>query len=283
MNSLYKQTLIAAAITFSSASSAFASLPWIGSADYLAAPGAQNDEALVGPFDTYDFGAGIGLIVPDSSVAVGNTFSGWIQTMVNSHILGGTGISVPQLNTTGTGGGFELTVISQFSGTYTSLIGGLLGFTIDSGTASMMFDSNPNFSFANDTGFSDGNAILTGGITGGSGFVNMNVGYGFEAVSLGFTGALAVVDPNVYSPSTIDGGTALFSITALGPFTSTPVISQVIGGDNSVMGNSAVNGQLFELDGKLQLTAVPVPTSAWLFLSGMMGLLAFNRKKPLAA
>ncbi|PPD29391.1 MAG: hypothetical protein CTY19_17555, partial [Methylomonas sp.] len=115
---------------------ALANQTWVGSANYLAAPNAQADEAIVGPFDSYDFGVGIGLIKPDGQMAVGQTFTGWFQTWVGSHLLNGAGINVPQLNTSGSGSGFELTVVSQFTGTYTSLAAGLMGFSIDSGTAS---------------------------------------------------------------------------------------------------------------------------------------------------
>lgn len=279
MKQIYSQILLVTAVSLSSATTAFADAPWVGTANYLAAPNAQADEAFVGPFDSYDFGAGIGLIKPDGQLAVGQTFTGWFQTWVGSHVLNGTGLTVPQLNTSGSGSGFELTVISQFSGTYTSLAAGLMGFTIDSGTASMMFDSNPNYHFGLDQGFSDGNAIFTGSITSGSGLVNTVIGYGFEAVSLDMTGAFSLVDANVFSPSNINGADALFSIATKTPFVNTPVINQVLAGNKTVQGNSVINGQLFELDGNLQLTAVPVPTTAWMFLSGLFGLVSINRKK----
>jgi hypothetical protein len=279
MKQFYTKVLLVSAVSLASAANVYAAVPWVGSANYLAAPNAQNDEALVGPFDSYDFGAGIGLIKPDGQMAVGQTFSGWFQTWVGSHVLNGSGITVPQLNTSGSGTGFELTVVSQFTGTYTSLVSGGMGFTIDSGLASMMFDSNPNYHFGLDQGFSDGNAIFTGSITGGSGFVNTAIGYGFEAVSLDMTGSFGLVDANVYSPGNINGANALFSIAAKTPFVNTPVINQVLAGNKTVQGNSVINGQLFELDGNLQLTAVPLPATAWMFLGGLFGLVGINRKK----
>lgn len=271
--------LLLAVVSVMVAPAAFASVPWVGTANYLVAPGNDGDEAFVGPFDTYDFGAGIGLIQSIGSAQVGGQFNGWFQTMVNSHILNGTGLTVPQLNTSGTGSGFELTVISQFTGTYTSLAGGVLGFSIDNGSASLMFDSSPDYNFGADSGFSNGNAILAGSITGGSGSVNMNIGYGFEAVTLDMTGALAVVNSSVYNPSNINGASTLFSVAVKTPNTNTPVINQVASGSNSVLGNTASGGQLFELDGNMQLTAVPVPGAAWLFLSALMGFVSVSRKK----
>ncbi|MGR8932576.1 MAG: flocculation-associated PEP-CTERM protein PepA [Gammaproteobacteria bacterium] len=263
-------------------STAFASTGWVGTADYRNAVGAENDEAIVGPFDTYDFGAGIGLSEPDSTIEVGKTFKGWFQTMVNSHIFHGSGLEVPQLNTSGkagTGTGFELTLVSQFEGTYTSFSNGSLGFTINSGTGTMLFDSNPNFDFASDSGFADGTPILSGEISGGSGQINLINGYGYEVVNLIASGSMSIVDPNVFNPSNIVGGSALFSISASSPFTSTPVIDQVVAGSGSVMGNTRSAGQFFELDGNLKLTAVPLPTAAWLFLSGLIGLLPYNSRK----
>lgn len=277
MKWLYPKFLLAAGAIII-APTVSASVPWIGTANYLVAPDAEADEASVGPFDTYDFGAGIGLIKSVGPATVGGSFNGWFQTMVNSHILNGAGITVPQLNTSGNGSGFELTVISQFTGTYTSLAGGLLGFTINSGSASVIFDTSPDYNFGTDQGFIDGSAILAGNINGGSGFVNTNIGYGFESVTMDMSGAFSLVDPNVYNPSNIDGGTALFSVSVKTPNTNTPVINTIMAGNQKVHGQNVSGGQLFELDGNLQLTAVPLPAATWLFLSGLMGLLTISSK-----
>lgn len=260
--------------------SAFASVPWNGTANYLAAPGAQLDEALVGPFDTFDFGAGIGLIKPDSTVAVGNTFTGRFQTVVSGHILNSVGINTPQLNVSGSGSGFELTAVAQFTGTYTGLSSNSFNFSINGGTASLYFDSNPNHSFAADNGFYDGASILTGTITSGVGSILFPavVGVGVEQVSLDISGAFGSFDSNVFSPA-INGGEALFSLLVKTPFNNTPVIDAVANGANSVGGVSAVGGQLFQLDGTMQLTAVPLPPSAWMFLSSLLGFLSVNRRK----
>lgn len=268
---------------------ALANSQWVGSANYLVAPGALGDEATVGPFDTYDFGPGIGLVKPTTTVAAGNTFTGYFQTVVTSHMLNGTAINLGQLdvsggnNFNGTGNGFELTVRSSFTGTYVNVPStpfGSLDVNITGGTASLYFDTSPDYNFANDAGFADTAPILTGAITGGFGtvFAPAIVGAGFETIDLNLTGSFGNFDANVYSPDTIAGGTALFALKVKNAFNSTPIINQVAGGLNKVAGVSATGGQLFELDGQLQLTAVPLPGSAWLFLSAMMGLISVNRK-----
>ena len=101
MKRLWLKTAVMSAGTLLTGQMALASTPWIGMADYTLATGSQADEATVGPFDTYDFGAGIGLVKPDTTVAAGNTFTGTFQTMVNSHMLNGQGINVGQLDTSG--------------------------------------------------------------------------------------------------------------------------------------------------------------------------------------
>lgn len=264
---------------------AFAS-NWVGTADYTVAPGATGDEASVGPFDTYDFGPGIGLVKPDTTVATGNTFSGYFQTVVTSHILDGTALNVGQLdvsggtNFNGTGNGFELTVRSSFTGQFTNVSASSLDIIITGGTANLYFDSNPNYSFANDSGFADGASILTGSITGGVGsiFSPAVIGVGFEQINLDFSGVFGNFNAGVYEPDTINGGAALFSVKVNTPLNNTPIINQVVNGSNSVGGTSASGGQLFELDGQMQLTAVPLPGAAWMFLSAMMGFLAVGRK-----
>lgn len=267
-----------------------ANTAWVGTANYLAAPGAGADEAIVGPFDTYDFGPGIGLIKPDSTVAAGNTFTGYFQTVVTSHMLNGTALNLGQLDVSGgsssfsgTGNGFELTVRSSITGTYVNVPStpfGSLDVNITGGTASLYFDTSPDYSFGNDSGFADTAPILTGAITGGFGtvFAPALVGAGFETIDLDLTGSFGSFDANVYSPDTIAGGTALFALKVKTATNSTPIIDQVSGGLNKVAGVTAVGGQLFEMDGQLQLTAVPLPGSAWLFLSAMMGLISVNRK-----
>ncbi len=264
---------------------AFASVPWVGTADYLNAPGATGDEVKVGPFDTYDFGSGIGLIKNNTS----GGFDGYFQTMVDGHFLSSVGINVPQLNVsgaggsfTGTGNGFELTLVSHFTGVYTSSTASAVDFSITGGDAQLYFDTNPNYNFAADSGFTDGDVILSGHIAGGLGSIIFPgvIGIGVEQVALNFSGLFGSYNTNVYDPDTIVGGSTLFSIKTKALFSgATPVINSVVNGTNKVMGISAGGGQLAELDGTLQLTAVPVPAAAWLFGTGLMGFLYNGKRK----
>lgn len=284
-NTLAKCVLLAAG-SLIAGPAAFAS-NWVGTADYTVAPGASGDEANVGPFDTYDFGPGIGLVKPDTTVAVGNTFSGYFQTVVTSHIFEGTAINVGQLdvsggnNFAGTGDGFELTVRSFFTGKYTTVSSAALDVEFTGGTAAIYFDSTPDYSFADDFGFADGAPILTGTITNGVGsiFSPSVLGVGFEQVELSFSGVFGGFNPNVFEPDTIDGGIASFFVKVKTPLTNTPIINQVLNGNNTVGGLSATNNTLFEMDGQMQLTAVPLPGAVWMFSAGMMGVFSVGRKK----
>lgn len=247
------------------APAAFATTTWAGTANYLAAPGSGGDEALVGPFDTYDFGAGIALL----QLTGPNTFSGVYQTVVDGHFLNGVGIAVPQLNFSGNGPGFELTVAGSFNGTYSSFGGGYREFNFSGGEAGLYFDTTPDYSFSGDSGFKNGAKILSGTITGGSAVMSPN-NFGAEQLDLSFTGGFNFVDANVFLPSTT-GGSAQFFVNANS--------SALFSGITSVMGQSVTSGTLTTIDGSIRLTAVPVPAAAWLFISGLLGWSSFNKRK----
>lgn len=264
-------------------SAAFAS-NWVGTADYTNAPSATGDEwatnsqDAVGPFDTYDFGNGVGAIVSnDPSFSVGSTFTGFYQTYLTRHELGGKGINLAQLDATGgtdfngVGDGFELTLQATFQGTYVSNSSGLIGFQINpGGFANLYFDTTPDYSFIGDSGFgnagNDGDILLSGAINGGSG--TLVTGAGFGVSQLIFSGAFGTSPANIYSPNTIDGGNALFTINLSN--------SAVLAGVSSVMGNTT---NLYSADGSLQLTAVPLPGAMGLFLTGVMGLASVRKHK----
>jgi hypothetical protein len=275
---------------------ASANTPWVGTANYQAAPGATGDEGVVvGPFDTYDFGAGIAVIKPAGVITTGTKFSGSFQTYVVSHQLGSVGINTPQLdnsggtNFVGTGNGYELTLVANFTGEYTNISSSGWNFKIDNGgTANLYFDSaSPDYKFANDTGFKDGVSILSGAISGGDGTILLPgvVGIGGEQVTLDFSGIFGSYNTNVYEPDTIGGGSALFSIQTKALFGQrTPVLDEVWAGAKQVNGITASNlGELAELDGKLNLTAVPVPAAAWMFLTGLLGFLGIRKRKTVIA
>lgn len=249
---------------------ASAALPWSGTADYTAAPGAAGDEAVVGPFDTYDFGLGVGLVKVNND----GTLSGYFQTYVNDHILTNSGgINVPQLNVSGASGngnGFELTVVASFSGTYSVLPGGLQSFSLTGGNVGLYFDTTPDFSFSGDSGFNDGTAILTGTLTGGSGFISLASGKGIEQLDLSFSGLFGSSNSSVYS-APIGGGSALFSIDLKN--------ATLLPGITSVQGHNKAEGVLAAVDGSINLTAVPLPPAVWMFGAGLAGLLGVGQRK----
>lgn len=247
----------------------FASTTWVGTANYFNAPGSGGDEAIAGPFDTYDFGNGVGAIdAPNFNV--GTTFTGYYQTYVTRHELNGVGINLTELNSSGalgSGTGFELTMRATFTGVYTANNGGSVDFGITGGNAALYFDTTPDYSFTADSGFNNDNVILSGNIDNtGSG--TLMTQYGFGVSKLNLVGVFGNTAPNVYTPNTIGGGTSLFTINLNNP--------TVLAGVTQVMGKTS---NLYAADGSLQLTAVPVPAAAWLFGSGLIGLITASKRK----
>lgn len=280
-----KQSFIAAAGLAMIAPAAIASIPapWMGDADYKLAPGASSiDEDKVLNFDTYDFGIGVALIKLDQ--AGPGTIEGWYQSRVTGH-SNSVDFSQPQspnLNTLGSGTGYELTGVAHFTGSYSN-IGTTQFFTITNGEVALYFDTTPDSNFVTDSGFNsdlpaNGSRILWGTINSGEGNVKTsgtNAGSGFEELDLNFGGAFGGYDHAVYDPDTIGGGDAIFTIKTKGVSLLTTV--------NSVQGISKIGGALFAADGNLQLTAVPLPTAVWLFGAGFMGLLAIGKRKQFSA
>ncbi|WP_446808019.1 flocculation-associated PEP-CTERM protein PepA [Methylomonas sp. 2BW1-5-20] len=277
-SSLKRSALVTAGLIMSTPV-AFAATTWVGTADYTAAPTASGlDEDVVGPFDTYDFGLGVSLIKFTQSSATTGSITGWYQSAVVGHSLDFVTALSPNLNSTGIGSGYELTAISRFTGTY-NISGSTNTFQITGGSVGLYFDTTPDYNFASDSGFEEAWApILFGNIAGGEGSVKVsgaNTGSGFEELSLNFSGAFGGYDHNVYSPDTIGGGDAIFTIKTKGV--------SLLSGVNSVLGESKVGGELFAADGNLQLTAVPVPAAAWLFGTGLVGFFGASLRKKIAA
>ncbi|MDT4332673.1 flocculation-associated PEP-CTERM protein PepA [Methylomonas sp. MED-D] len=246
---------------------------WVGTADYSQAVGSDGFEDTVAQFDTYDFGLGVALVKFSPTSATTGTMQGWYQSAVVSHSFDFGTVAAPNLNSTGSGSGYELTAIATFSGSYVNN-GSTQTFTIDTGNVGLYFDTNPDFNFTTDSGFSNGSAILYGSIASGEGSVKItgnNSGSGYQDMSLSFTGGLNGYDHNVYSPDTIAGGDAIFTIKTKGVSILTSI--------NSVQGESKVGGALFASDGNLQLTAVPVPAAVWMFGTGLLALMAGGKRK----
>jgi hypothetical protein len=247
---------------------------WVGTADYLAAPGATGDEESIGPFDSYDFANGVSLlkqtsVTGPSPVNVGDTFVGYYQSYVNAHQLNGVAVVPSVLNTAGAGPGYELTVTATYQTTVTTVTPFGFFFSVTGGSASLQFDPNPNYSFTGDSGFSDGTSILTGTIVSGTGGFVPVAGVGFSDVILNI--GLGGYNQAVYEPDTIAGGSGIFTLklntSGTGP----------TAGVTSVMGVAVAGGFLEEADGNLSLTVVPLPAAVWLLGAGFLGYLGIGR------
>jgi hypothetical protein len=267
MRHLKRNVILTAGLVIA-APAAMASTQWIGSADYKLAPGAAGDEGpAIGPFDSYDFAPGAAMIkfTPDSATT--GTVEGWYQSYVRSHDLGFIGVSNGSLGST-----YELTAVAHFFGSYSNSIDGNTQ-SVDNmtGDVALYFDTTPDHSFISDTGFSDVDTqrILWGNINSGNG--SLFKGTGGQELTLNFVGAASGSDPAVYSPSTIGGADAFFSITTKG-------LQSV--NFSSVQGHA--DGQKFVSDGYMQLTAVPVPAAVWLFGTGLLGLISTGKGKRIA-
>lgn len=272
VNKLTKMTL--AGLLFASLQAGAAGIPWVGTADYTAGVNGVGTGDVVADFHSYDLGPGAALLTNTSGGTVtapnvGDVLQGYAQTYVGGHLnLGGTGIASPQLNTTGSGAGYELTLRTDFMETITSTTGGIT-YTVDSGSWEIYLDGTPDYNFATDTGFTNDNAILSGTILQGAGNATP-VGPGLFGVST-IDLLVTAYDTSIFSPATIQAGTSVFTLQlGLGA----PVAA------TSVQGIFAGAGDLIlTADGNLELQAVPIPAAIWLFGFGLLGLVGIARGK----
>lgn len=245
-----------------------ASVSWVGTANYTAASGATGDEDTVGAFSSYDFSSGGMVLIRPTSVAgtgftVGDTYTGFYQAVVASHVLGSKTVASPNLNTTGSGSGYELTIGANFDERVISVDAfGNPTFEVTGGTASVYFDTTPDMNVTAGTGFTDGDAILTGNIIGGGGTFLTTAGVGVSSISLAITPS--GFDPAVFDPATLAGGQGVFTLQA-----NPGLTSQVTG----VLGNQVASTDLvLTADGNLDLMAVPLPAPVWLLGMALAGL-----------
>lgn len=243
------------------------------SADYHQALTTDGDEDIVGAFNLYDLAVGATLIqaLPTNigtnvAPAVGDKFTGYYESYVTSHQLNGVVQSAPGLNTSGSGKGYELTALAQFEETVTSIGPGGYTSSITGGTASIFFDTTPDYNFVTGTGFGDGEAILSGAIVGGGAVSVPALLSGFAQIDI----AIDSLNSAIFAPD-VAAANGIFTLD---------LRSNAINGVTSVNGHVAAPGDLLlGADGNLQLQAVPIPAALWLLGSSVIGLTAASRRR----
>ncbi len=242
-------------------------------ADYNNAAAADGDEDIVAAFNLYDLAVGATLIQAAATntgtaaaPVVGDRFTGYYQSYVTAHQLDSVVQNAPGLNTSGFGAGYEITVVAQFDEEVTSVTAGGYTSAITGGSASMYFDTTPDFNFISDTGFTDGELLLSGNVVSGGAVSAPLLLSGFAQLDIVLNDqSSAIFNPDI--------------ATAQGIFTL-DLRSNAVNGITSVGGNLAgVGDQLLGADGNLQLQAVPVPAAAWLLGSAIAGMTMVRRRK----
>jgi hypothetical protein len=252
------QTLLALALAGAMTAPAYAAVNWNGTANYTLAPGAQLDEEAVGPFDTYDMGAGVVLL---ESTGV-NTFNGFYQSYVTNHELASNPVLAPKLNST-----YELTMAASFTETVTATSATSSNINVTGGTFNLYFDSTVDRNFNTDTGFTDGASILSGTILSGIGSAvsSGSMIFGVTDITIQVTG----YDTNVFEPDTITDAGGIFTLRLGSPFDAS-----LLGGVSAVQGHAVNPGDfLFAADGNITL-AVPESETYAMMLAGL-GLVGF--------
>lgn len=250
-----------AASGFAAASAHAVTTNWVGTANYASlVPNAD----VVGPFDTYDEGVGVVLLKTTSVAGTTANLDGYYQSYINQHLLAGSPVSAPNLDQT-----YELTVVANFTESANTVTGAI---NVNSGGTFGVYLGAKDRSFSGDSGFNNGNLILSGTITGGTG-TSISAGgmvFGVTDISIAVTG----FDASVYSPATITNGGGIFTLRLGNPLDA-PFLSQV----TSVQGNSVAGtgNYLFAADGYTAL-AVPEANTYAMMLAGL-GLVGFMARR----
>ena len=253
---------------------AFAAAPWTGTADYKLAPGALGDEDKVGPFSIYDLAANSPVLLKPLNNAnpfnpsVGNEFQGYYQSFVSEHQLDKLGVSSPNLNTTGVGNGYELTVAANFKEKITGVFGNNFTFDVTGGDTKFYFDTSPDYDFNADSGFTNGSAILSGTILNGSGAL-LNGTLGVTKLNM----RVDSYDTMVFDPDTIVAGSSIFSLE-LDPTGNPTNITSVLGHNYN-----AGADVLLMADGNFALAVPELSTYIMMLMGiGMVGVMAVRRR-----
>lgn len=232
---------------------------WVGTADYTSAPSSTGDEDIIGLFDTYDAAPGVVLLKPTGTTGSGSSlvssFNGFYQSYITNHTLAGTVVSSPGLNA-GVNSTYELTAVATFTESVTAA--GAISVT--GGNFAIYMDTNPNYSFGGDTGFTDGDSILSGNIISGTGTAMPDFSFGVTDITFQVTSFNAAV----YSPASAITGGGIFTLRL-----NNPADAGLLGPITSVMGNSVGTGDLkYAGDGYITL-AVPEAQTYAMMLAGL--------------
>lgn len=246
-------------------------------ADYTLAAAVDGDEDVVPAFNLYDLAVGATLIKAAATNGgtaaaplVGDRFTGYYQSYVTSHQLDGVVQNASGLNTSGFGAGYEITVIAQFEEEVTSVSAGGYTSAITGGSASMYFDTTPDFNFVSDVGFDDGELILTGAVVSGGAVSAPLLLSGFAQLDI----AVQSQNSAIFNPD-IAAAQGIFTLD---------LRSNAVNGITAVGGQLAgVGDQLLGADGNLQIQAVPVPAAVWLFGTAIAGMTTLRRRANFAA
>lgn len=239
-------------------------IEYVGTADYTKGTGAAGDEDVVGPFNTYDFGTGAVLLKGTGMSGSTASFNGTYQSYVTKHELSGIPVDAPNLDST-----YELTAIANFTQDVTQLSPTVSQVNVTGGTFKLYRDTTPDRSYTGDSGFTDGDVILSGTVLSGSGSASTMGGMIFGVNDLSIR--IDTYNTEIYNPDTIAGGEGIFTLR-LGSSSDTTFLA----GINSVGGNLVTPNDLkFAADGNVVLSAVPEANTYAMLLAGL-GLVGYT-------
>lgn len=243
-------------------------IEYVGTADYTKGVGAAGDEEIVGPFSAYDFGTGVVLLEPSSPVGSTTTYNGTYQSYVTKHELSSRPVNAPKLDNT-----YELTAVANFTQSVTQLSPTVSQVNITGGTFNLYRDTTPDRSYALDSGFSDGDVIMSGTILGGSGSASTMSGMIFGVNDLNIR--IDTYNTAIYDPDTISGGEGIFTLR-LGSGSDAAFLA----GINRVGGNLVDPSDLkFAADGNVVLAAAVPEAETYAMMLAGLGLVGYAARR----